>query len=77
MIESIKLNFTHCAYCDSWGEAKYEEHPMLTRVRQLEKEGRHDVTMLWEDCVICVKHGAPDNSKVHIELEMKSDETLV
>ena len=77
MIENIKLNFTHCYYCDSWGEAPYDEHPMLTRVLQLEQAGRHDVTMLWEDCPICIKHGAPDNTKVHIELEMKSDELPV
>ena len=77
MIENIKLNFTHCCYCDIAGEAKYEEHPMLTRLRQLEKEGRHDVIMLWEDCPLCVREGAPENSKVNVELEMKSDELPV
>ena len=50
---------------------------MLTRVLQLDQAGRLDVTMLWEDCPICIKHGAPDNTKVHIELEMKSDELPV
>ena len=68
-LERPKLKFSHCCYCDAWGEATFDEHPMLRRIRDIENEGR-PVTMIWEDCKVCVDHGAPENTKVIIECEM-------
>ena len=67
-LDRVNLKFSHCCYCDAWGEATYDDHPILQRLRELEQEGR--VTMLWDDCSACIKEGAPENTKVLVKCEM-------
>ena len=69
MNERPRLKFSHCCYCDAWGDVPYEQHPTLLRLKELEIEGR-EVYMLWEDCSVCIKEGAPENTKVLIECEL-------
>ena len=68
-LERAKLKFSHCCYCDAWGEVPYENHPMLVRLVELQEEGR-EVSMLWDDCPACIQEGAPENTKVLIECEL-------
>lgn len=69
MLTPITLHFSHCVYCDSSGEALYDQHPMLQRLRELQTEfGK--VSMTWTNCSECQRVGAPDDTKVLIDCEM-------
>jgi len=42
---------------------------MLTRLVELQAEGRIS-QMNWEDCKVCIDHGAPENTKVTVKCEL-------
>ena len=65
----VKVTYSHCMFCDAWGLSNTQKHPMIQRMLDLESEGR-PIHMNWEDCTICVDHGAPENSKMIIECEL-------
>ena len=42
---------------------------MIQRMMDLEREGQQ-VTMNWENCRLCVEHGAPEKTKMTVECEI-------
>ena len=79
MITKFNLTFTHCCYCDSFGKAPYDDHPMLTRLRELGEAGKDDgmVDMVWQDCKECIADGGEQNTKVIVECEFNEPFEMV
>ena len=65
----LKVTYSHCLFCDTWGLANVQKHPMIQRMMDLEREGQQ-VTMNWENCRLCVEHGAPEKTKMTVECEI-------
>lgn len=68
------LTYSHCMFCDVYTRTGHtpsntEKHPMLTRLVELQAEGRIS-QMNWEDCKVCIDHGAPENTKVTVKCEL-------
>ena len=73
----VHLKFSHCAYCDAWGEApKMDKHPMMVRVLALKEEGR-DIKLNWDNCTVCIDYGAEEKTKVIIECEIDKPYEMV
>ena len=73
----VHLKFSHCAYCDAWGQSpKIGKHPMMIRMLELKEEGV-DIKMDWHDCTVCVDYGAEKKTKVMIECELDKPYEMV
>ena len=73
----VHLKFSHCAYCDAWGEApKMYKHQMMVLVLALKEEGR-DIKMNWDNCTVCIDYGAEEKTKVIIECEIDKPYEMV
>ena len=56
-------------FCDAWGVDDKQKHPMIQRMLDLQREGQQ-IKMNWDNCTVCVDHGAPEKTKVTVECEM-------
>jgi hypothetical protein len=57
-------------FCDAGhSPSDAEKHPILVRILELEFEGRVS-KMNWENCKVCIDHGAPENTKVTVKCEL-------
>jgi len=66
----VSLQYSHCMFCDVSGKPTDQRHPMLQRILDLQDDG-NQVQMNWEDCKVCLDHGAPENTKVIVKCELE------